>query len=488
MTLLLRMSLIGAGMILTVALLRLLLQRRVHRSVFLALWAIAALRLLVPVFIPTGMEIALPPQTAQSFAATAVRTIVDPTQLRLSETAAFSLAEILPWIWLSVAAALLTGFAVSHLRQRRSFRFSVPMPEEAGLAPNVRLLDGLASPLTYGIFRPVILLPVEFDWRDSQKLTQVLAHERTHIRHRDVLVKSLMLLACCLHWFNPAVWLMFYLASQDMEMRCDAAVVRALGKGGKLSYARTLIETERERTFGGALQTGFSVNNTARRLKALAKAKVQPILSALLALFTVVMAGVGFFTVNAASEHVELPNLSMPGTSTAAKRNPSVRTRLPSEQVQATEPTAPAPDTSEAPTEPPEPTETTQPSAPALQISAIPSMAMPGEQLYVTLTGDPTARLVSDQPSVLAIQGYTESAPNTLDYVLCAYGSGTANIYCDNGAGSVLVATVTVRSTVQQEEREPSFMGEDYQPQIDFDPSDGPAGDLSWFLNGEETP
>ena len=130
MTLLLRMSLIGAGMILTVALLRLLLQRRVHRSVFLALWAIAALRLLVPVFIPTGMEIALPPQTAQSFAATAVRTIVDPTQLRLSETAVFSLAEILPWIWLSVAAALLTGFAVSHLRQRRSFRFSVPMPEQ----------------------------------------------------------------------------------------------------------------------------------------------------------------------------------------------------------------------------------------------------------------------------------------------------------------------------------------------------------------------
>ena len=484
MTLLLRMSLIGAGMILTVTLLRLLLQRRVHRSVFLALWAIAALRLLVPVFIPTGMEIALPPQTSQSFAATAVRTIVDPTQLRLPETAAVSLTEVLPWVWLSVAAALLTGFAVSHLRQRRSFRFSVPMPEEAGLAPNVRLLDGLASPLTYGIFRPVILLPAEFDWRDSRKLTQVLAHERTHIRHRDVLAKSVMLLACCLHWFNPAVWLMFYLASQDMEMRCDAAVVRALGKGGKLSYARTLVETERERAFGGVLQTGFSVNNTARRLKALAKAKVQPMLSALLALFTVVMAGVGFFTVNAASEHVDLPDLSTPKSSVTTERKQSVRVLLPSEPVTETEAAATEADATEAPTEP----EQAQTPTMELTISPIPSTAAPGEQLYVTLTGDPTARLVSDQPSVLAIQGYTESAPNTLDYVLCAYGSGTANIYCDNGAGSVLVATVTVRSTVQQEEREPSFMGEDYQPQIDFDPSDGPAGDLSWFLNGEETP
>lgn len=490
MTLLFRMSLIGAGMILTVALLRLLLQRRVHRSVFLALWVIAALRLLVPVFIPTGVEIPLPPPSSQSFAATAVRTIVAPEQV-LPQTAPVSIARVLPWLWLGVAVALLAGFTVSHLRLRRTFRFSVPMPEEAGLPANVRRLDGLASPLTYGIFRPVILLPANFDWHDTQKLAQVLAHERTHIRHHDVLVKGLMLLDCCLHWFNPAVWLMFYLASQDMEMRCDAAVVRALGKGGKLSYARTLVETERQRAFGGILQTGFSVNSTARRLKALAKAKVQPAISLLLALFTVVMAGVGFLTVSAAGERVELPSLVTADTPAPARIAPAVTDEQQAETISPTEPSedlTAADAALDATADATEPEEPAQPEAPELQISAIPSTVAPGEQIGVMLTGDPSARLVSDQPSVLAIVSYSESAPDTVYYVLSAYGSGSANLYCDNGAGSILVATVTVRATVQQEEREPQFLGEDYQPQIDVDLSNGPAGDLSWFLNGEDTP
>lgn len=229
---LLRMSLIGAGMILTIVLLRLLLQQRVHRNVFLALWLIAALRLLVPVFIPTGLEVALPPQSEESFAAAAVRTMVQPTQPAASGS---TLWRVLPWVWLAVAVGLLLFFSLSHLRLRRTFRFSVPMPEEAGLCANVRMLDGLGSPLTYGVFRPVILLPASFDWRDRQQLTQVLLHENAHIRYRDVSVKALLVLACCLHWFNPAVWLM--LVWPRRIWRCAVTRRSSAPSGGAASSA-----------------------------------------------------------------------------------------------------------------------------------------------------------------------------------------------------------------------------------------------------------
>ena len=482
----LRMSLIGGGMILVVAFLRLLLQRRVHRSVFLALWVIAVLRLLIPVFIPTGVEIALPAETSQGFAATAVRTFVHPSQQQSVQVTRASNGEFLFWLWVSVAALLLIGFAVSHLRSRRAFRFSVPMPEEAGLAPNVRLLDGLSSPLTYGVFRPIILLPADFNWLDRQKLMQVLLHERTHIRYRDVLVKGLMLLACCLHWFNPTVWLMFFLASQDMEMRCDAAVVRALGRGGKLSYARTLVATERERAFGGVLQTGFSVNSTARRLKALAKANVQPAISVLLTLVTVVMASACFLTVNAAGEKAELPNFVPTRVFASETERDEQPASLP--QPEQPEETAKLSTEPTAPTEATEPTESVQPIGEVLQFSEIPSVITSGETVTVTLSGGGSVRLVSDQPAVLAVRySYYISPDNITVFVLDAYSSGTANIYSDNGSESQLLATVTVQPS-SAEEIEPWFMGEDYQPQVDINPSNGPAGDLSWLLDGEETP
>ena len=493
---LLRMSLIGAGMILTVVLLRLLLQQRVHRNVFLALWLIAALRLLVPVFIPTGLEVTLPPEAERSFAAAAVRTMVQPAQPAASGS---TLWRVLPWIWLTVAAALLLFFGLSHLRLRRTFRFSVPMPEEAALPANVRMLDGLGSPLTYGVFRPVILLPASFDWHDRQKLIQVLLHENAHIRYRDVLAKGLLVLVCCLHWFNPAVWLMLVLASQDMEMRCDAAVVRALGRGGRLCYARTLVETECGRGSGGVLQTGFSFNSTARRLKALAKAKVQPLTSILLAVVTVAMASVCFLTVNAAGEKAELPTL-MPSYSGGRQQEPEelpvrqpVRQEMSTEPLQpATEPasheqTAAVPTELPAPTEP-LPTEPTEPQPPTLQVSGVPSVVAPGTVFYVTVSGSASAHLVSDLPSALAIQSCAVQGDGSLVYTLCAYSGGTANLYCDSGAGSVFVGAVTVQPTVQQEEQKPWFLGEDYQPQLDIDPSNGPAGDFSWLLDGEEAP
>ncbi|MBO5161074.1 MAG: hypothetical protein J6B69_02615 [Lachnospiraceae bacterium] len=52
----------------------------------------------------------------------------------------------------------------------------------------------------------------------------------------------ILLVICCVHWFNPLVWLAFYLMNMDCEMSCDEKVVKLLGEESKKIYSYTLLE------------------------------------------------------------------------------------------------------------------------------------------------------------------------------------------------------------------------------------------------------
>ena len=85
-------------------------------------------------------------------------------------------------------------------------------------------------------------------WSDVSRLAFVLTHEMAHIRRFDALSKLLLAVAACLHWFNPLVWVMLVLANRDLELSCDAAVVRLYGAEARAPYARTLLELEARRS------------------------------------------------------------------------------------------------------------------------------------------------------------------------------------------------------------------------------------------------
>lgn len=63
-----------------------------------------------------------------------------------------------------------------------------------------------------------------------------------HLQRRDYLFKPAALVICCVHWFNPLVWLAFYLMNMDCEMFCDEKVVKLLGEESKKIYSYTLLE------------------------------------------------------------------------------------------------------------------------------------------------------------------------------------------------------------------------------------------------------
>ena len=107
--------------------------------------------------------------------------------------------------------------------------------------------------MTYGFWRPKIVLPKTMLLQKQSVWQAVLTHEWMHIRNGDVLWKLALLTVLCLHWFNPLVWLFYYLANRDLELRCDAQVVQALGETEKASYALTLLQMSDRRCHLGPL-------------------------------------------------------------------------------------------------------------------------------------------------------------------------------------------------------------------------------------------
>lgn len=116
--------------------------------------------------------------------------------------------------------------------------------------------SGIHTPMLMGFRRPVILLP---DNIPAGSLEAALAHELTHLKHRDTWYMLLMALARCVHWFNPMVWLMVRTARRDMELCCDYDLLNGQGEEARRAYGRAILDqmTGRDRGFSG-LTTGFS--------------------------------------------------------------------------------------------------------------------------------------------------------------------------------------------------------------------------------------
>lgn len=120
------------------------------------------------------------------------------------------------------------------------------------------------NPMTYGVLRPVVMLPVT-DMQDDA-LRFALLHELCHIKRLDCLWKTLAALAACAHWFNPCVWLLSVLLSRDLEIACDRQVLRRCPGDRRAAYAHALLDfAERNLSFS-PLVSHFSKNLLEERI------------------------------------------------------------------------------------------------------------------------------------------------------------------------------------------------------------------------------
>lgn len=326
-----QMSVAGGVLILFIVLIRALAIHRLPKTTFLALWMIAALRLLLPFSIPLtfnihiGLDVfsdvvqELPSgNIASTLPGDSPPSYDIGTAVPSPATEHISTFEIL---WLVGVLLLAIYFSISYFRSMRKFRMSVPdntpyirewLNAHQIVRPiEVRSSDLISSPLTYGILHPVILLPKKLDRNDQAALQYVLTHEYVHIRRFDAITKILFAAVLCIHWFNPFVWVMYVLANRDIELSCDAWVIRMMGEKKRSSYALMLIKMEERRNGMSALCSHFGKNAISERIEAIMKFKKTSILACAFALVLVVGATTAFATSSGAWQEFDLDDLNL---------------------------------------------------------------------------------------------------------------------------------------------------------------------------------
>lgn len=292
---LVQMSVTGAVMILFAVIIRALLSRRLPKKTFLVLWWIVIARLLLPYSLPCVFSV-YSLLTRKETAAKTVGNITVPFIPGISaeissETPPDVLSapstalpvDIRTAVWLIGMLATAVFFTVSYIKCLRQFGESLPVENsfiKRWLADHrlcrtisVRYSDRISSPLTYGIFRPVILLPKNFEQIEPNDLKFVLGHEYTHIRRFDTVFKLMLIVVLCVHWFNPAVWLMYILANRDIELSCDEDVVRMFGSDESAAYAMALIRMEEIKSGLAPLTNNFGKNAIEKRITCIMKFK-----------------------------------------------------------------------------------------------------------------------------------------------------------------------------------------------------------------------
>lgn len=100
------------------------------------------------------------------------------------------------------------------------------------------------SPVTIGLWNPVIFLPKGFSReKDLTSLKLILHHELVHVARKDLLYKWVCQLLLCIHWFNPLLYQINKLINSDCELSCDEQILAQLTTFGKQLYGNVLLDT-----------------------------------------------------------------------------------------------------------------------------------------------------------------------------------------------------------------------------------------------------
>ena len=311
----LNISITAGWLVSAVVLLRFAL-KKAPKWVRCMLWALVALRLLLPIKIESNLSL-LPsaePVRTESVAAeavpgrietpvlyehvvlhsgfSAVDDAVNPVMAKTAEDQAKTGATLLSvetasWIWAAGACAMLLYSAFSFLYMRRKVRASIETE------PNVYVCDDVKSPFILGAIRPKIYLPSGLD---AQSRAYVLAHERAHIKRLDHLWKPLGFVLLSIHWFNPLIWIAFILLSRDIEFACDEKVIAQLDAEGKAAYSHTLLACSRPHRAISVCPVAFGEVGVKKRIRSVLSYRKSALWIVLVALFSVAAVGVCFLT------------------------------------------------------------------------------------------------------------------------------------------------------------------------------------------------
>lgn len=281
------MSLSGSGLVILILLFRTFALHKIQKKVLILLWGIVVCRLLIPYSITQLILVNFGVELLSTINAEAL-SLATP----LSNITIIDKSELIFGIWLTGSIGVGIFFIITYFLNLEKLKKSHPVNnysankiiQEFSLKRTVQIRqnDRIISPLTYGLFKPVIILPQNIDWNDSDKIRFILTHEILHIKKFDVLKKQILALSLSLHWFNPFIWIMFFVVNRDIELSCDESVLRKYGDHNKKKYAMILIHMEESKRNRYSLLNYFKVNTIEERLVSIMKIKKNTLVTKIL--------------------------------------------------------------------------------------------------------------------------------------------------------------------------------------------------------------
>ena len=321
-TRIIEMSLMGSVVILITILTRFILRKR-SKSFIMILWAVVAVRLLVPFSIESAISVFnLIPSNTQSIteqketveavipdvnyasgktyaadnvvqtnvvqtanennavqAAPEMKTQAEDQHVSVSNNKELTYAErieepsvlqkravrfTMPDIRTVLGIVWLTGAAgILTYCSVRYINLKKRLKDSKKIHDNVYISKKVRSPFVFGFFIPKIYLPEAFE--NSEK-EYILMHERTHIKYGDWITKIIGMVIVAVHWFNPLVWIAYALFEQDIEMRCDEVTISNLDSDLRQAYTLSLISYAKKSNSKTYLVTplGFSKVNFSK--------------------------------------------------------------------------------------------------------------------------------------------------------------------------------------------------------------------------------
>ena len=256
--------------------LRRLMKKRYPARMVCAVWAILALRLLIPVqltlpqapvqVMPRTSYVVQSDQTA--FRQAGLPVVQNPTRwvtgtqaqtLSAADTGTVKtvdITDILLTLWLAGVISCILWQGIGYYRLIRSLKGTSQPVERADLHTilqeqcadlvidreiPLRVSAAADCPMLAGFIHPTLYLPDERISRTDAAF--IFRHELTHYKHGDLWLKLLLLAARCLHWFNPLVHLIARFAQEDIEAACDDAVVRGHDGAYRRAYGETILRS-----------------------------------------------------------------------------------------------------------------------------------------------------------------------------------------------------------------------------------------------------
>ena len=173
-------------------------------------------------------------------------------------------------VWISGMALLIIWYSYSYIRFLRSIKKCSEVIEENSL-----------------------IIPKEII--DDSNLREILYHELTHVKRRDLFLKFIMLLISIIHWFNPFVYILRRQLDCWCELSCDEIITLKMNYDERKGYGQAIIRVVENLVNKGFKEEsifistfGSNKKNIERRLKMVLKSKKMKKITAIISVAIII--------------------------------------------------------------------------------------------------------------------------------------------------------------------------------------------------------